>query len=65
MTIENQQVIRVDLGIGAEMKIRATTTMNDYITASQQTARNVLKDEEVDEEVKRVSATELLSSLTR
>lgn len=65
MKQENQQVIRVDLGIGAEMKIRATTTMRDYVTASQQTARNVLKGEEVDEEVKRVSATELLSSLTR
>lgn len=61
----SQQVVRVDLGIGAEMKIHASTTMNDYVTASQQTARNVLRDEEIDEDIQRVNATELLSALTR
>lgn len=43
-----QQIIRVDLGIGAEMKIRVSATMNDYVAASQQTAKNVLSNEEVE-----------------
>lgn len=65
--IEQQQIIRVDLDIGAEMKIKASTTMNDYVTASQQTARSVLKGKEIDEkgEIQRVNARELLSALTR
>lgn len=60
-----QQIIRVDLGIGAEMKIRVSPTMNDYIVASQQTAKSVLSDEEVEGEVKRYSAREILTELTK